>query len=341
MLGFFLAQLAQSLMHDDDPILNASLPIIDPHHHLWTEASGMGRYMPAELLADARDHNIVATVFIECGSHYREDGPPQFRCVGETDFANRVAEAHRLSNTPRLCAGIVAHADLMLGAEVAALLEAHQAVSPTRLRGVRQCTAWDPDPQLVFPTLGTHQGMMNDARFRAGFAALARFGLRFDAWLYHAQLGELEALARAFADTTIVLDHVGTPLGVGRFADAQAAVFTEWQEAMRPLAACPNVIVKLGGLGMPFCAPRWMGNNRGRALSESMADATRDYYLRAIDLFTPARCMFESNFPVDKAATSYRALWNSFKRITDGFSAADRAQLFHDTAARVYALALD
>ena len=222
-----------------EPILDAALPIIDPHHHLWTEAHGMGRYMEPELLADLGDgHNIVA------------------------------------------------HADLMLGADVAAVLEAHQSAAPKRFRGIRHMTAWDPDPTLNFEAVGAVRGIMENSRFRAGFTQLQRFGLTFDAWGYHTQLDEFEALARAFSDTTIVLDHTGTPLGVGRFAATRSAVFADWQRSMRKIALCPNVIVKLGGLGMHFCAPQWVGDDE-RPLSERITASTRDYYLYAIDAFTP------------------------------------------------------
>jgi len=329
-------------MNAAEPILEPDLPIIDPHHHLWTETHGT-RYMTEEFLADATDgHNIVATIFAECASHYREDGPEHLRCVGETEFADRIARESLGSNAgPKLCAGIVAKADLMLGgAKVAEILDAHRAASPTRFRGIRRMTAWDEDPQLNFPIVETRAGMMSDAQFRAGFAELQKRGLVFDAWLYHPQLGELEALARAFPQTTIVLDHIGTPLRMVRFAADKNAVFADWKAGIQRLAACPNIVVKLGGLGMAFCAPDWVGSSNDRLLSERMAESTRNYYLSVIDLFTPTRCMFESNFPVDKESTTYRAVWNSFKRITAGFSAHERAQLFYGTAARIYSIDL-
>jgi L-fuconolactonase len=330
-------------MHTDthiiEPIVEPELPIIDPHHHLWTETHG-ARYMPDEFLADANDgHNIVATVFVECGSHYREEGPSHLRCVGETEFAESMARnAATRGIGPKLCAGIVAHADLMLGSEVAAVLEAHRAAAPGRLCGIRRMTAWDEDSRLNFPSVRASAGMMSDARFRAGFAELQRRGLVFDAWVYHTQLGELEALARAFPRTTIVLDHTGAPLATGRFADRAAEVDADWKAGMTRLAACPNVVVKLGGLANASCAPSDWLRSGAREMSERARAWARDHYLQAIDLFTPARCMFESNFPVEKDATSYRALWNFFKRLTGAFSAHEREQLFFGTAARTYSL---
>ena len=299
-------------MHMDtrivEPALEPDLPIIDPHHHLWTEAHG-ARYMPDEFLADANDgHNVFATVFVECGTHYRESGPTLLRCVGETEFAERVA-GHALRGVgPKLCAGIVAHADLMQGAEVVAVLEAHRAAAPERLRSIRRMTAWDEDPRLNFPALQASSGMLTDARFRAGFAELQKLGLIFDAWVYHTQLVELEALARAFPQTTIVLDHAGTPLGAGRFAGRKAEVHADWKAGILRLAACPNVVVKLGGLANMLSGPlEWLDSD-DRPLSERMAASMRDRYLDAIDAFTPARCMFESNFPVDKRDLVSRAV---------------------------------
>jgi L-fuconolactonase len=284
-------------------------------------------------------HNIVATVFVECGSHYREHGPSHLRCVGETEFAESVArDAVKHGMGPKLCAGIVAHAELMQGAEVAAVLEAHRAAAPGRLRGMRRMTAWDADPRLNFPSVRASAGMMSDTRFRAGFAELQRRGLVFDAWVYHTQLGELEALAHAFPRTTTVLDHTGAPLATGRLADRRAEVDADWTAGMTRLAACPNVIVKLGGLANASCAPAEWLRSEDPAMSEPAAAWARDHYLQAIDLFTPARCMFESNFPVEKDATSYRALWNFFKRLTAAFSAHEREQLFFGTAACTYSL---
>jgi len=318
-----------------EEILDPTLPICDPHHHLWDHPGR--RYLLDELRADTGSgHNVVATVFVECMSMYRDAGPEALRPVGETEFVNGVAamSASGRYGPTRVAAGIVSFADLTLGERVGETLDAHIAASP-RFRGIRHAAGWDASDQVRNSHTNPPPGLYLDARFRRGFAELARRGLTFDAWLYHPQIPELADLARAFADTTIVLDHFGGPLGIGPYAGRRAEVFAGWKSALREVARCPNVVAKLGGLVMPINGHGF--HRRARpATSAELVEATRDWYLHAIDCFGPARCMLESNFPVDKASCSYAVLWNSFKRLTAGFSTADKAALFHDTAARVY-----
>ena len=321
-----------------EEILEPALPICDPHHHLWDHPKS--RYLLDELLADTGSgHNVVATVFVECMSMYRAAGPEPLRPVGETEFVNGVAamSASGRYGATRVGAGIVSFADLRQGEGVGEVLDAHMAVSP-RFRGIRHAAGWDASDKVRNSHTNPPPGLLADAAFRRGFAELGRRGLTFDAWLYHPQLRELIDLARAFPETPIVLDHFGGPLGIGPYEGKRAEIFAAWKRDFRELASCPNVVAKLGGLVMPL-------NNFGfhrrerPATSAELVEATRDWYLHAIDCFGPSRCMFESNFPVDKASCSYAVLWNSFKRLTAGFSAADRAALFHDTAARFYGLA--
>ncbi len=318
-----------------EDILEPELPICDPHHHLWDQPGR--RYLIDELLADTGSgHTVTATVFVECMSMYRADGPEAMRPVGETEFVNGVAamSASGRYGPTRVAAGIVSFADLTLGDEVGAVLDAHASASP-RFRGIRHAAGWDASPEVRNSHTNPSPGLYNEAQFRRGFGELGRRGLTFDAWLYHPQIPELTALARACPDVIIVLDHFGGPLGIGPYANRRAEIFAGWRGAIRDLAACPNVVAKLGGLAMPINGYGF--HRRARpATSIELADATRDWYLHAIDCFGPARCMFESNFPVDKASCSYHVLWNAFKRIAAGFSAAERAALFHDTAARVY-----
>ena len=320
-----------------EDVLDPDLPICDPHHHLWDHPRS--RYLLDELLRDTGSgHRVVATVFVECMSMYRASGIEALRPVGETEFVNGVAamSASGGYGATRVAAGIVGFADLSLGERVGAVLDAHMAASP-RFRGIRHAAAWDASPAVRNSHTNPPPGLLGDARFRRGFAELERRGLTFDAWLYHPQLAELLDLARAVPGTTIVLDHFGGPLGIGPYEGHRAEVLAAWKPAIRALGECENVVVKLGGLVMPI---NGFGFHRGErpATSDELVAATRDYYLHAIDAFGPGRCMFESNFPVDRASCSYRVLWNSFKRIAAGFSAADRAALFHDTAARVYRL---
>ena len=320
-----------------EDVLEPERPICDPHHHLWDHPGR--RYLLDELLADtASGHNVVATVFVECMSMYRASGEPATRPVGETEFVNGIAamSASGGFGPTRVASGIVSFADLALGERVGSVLDAHLAASP-RFRGIRHAAGWEASDQVRNSHTNPPPGLLGDARFRRGFAELAPRGLTFDAWLYHPQLPELTDLAKAFPDTTIVLDHFGGPLGIGPYAGRRAEVFGVWKTAIRALADCPNVVVKLGGLVMPLNGFGF--HKREQPIgSVELAEATRDWYLHTIECFGVERCMFESNFPVDKVSVSYRVLWNSFKRIAAGFSAADRSALFHDTAARVYRL---
>jgi predicted TIM-barrel fold metal-dependent hydrolase len=315
--------------------IDPELEICDPHHHLWSHPGD--RYLVEELLADTGSgHRVVETVYVECQSMYREGGPRALRPVGETEFVERVArESEARAGATRVAAGIVGHADLTLGAAVEPVLEAHLAAS-ARFRGVRHAAARDESDEIE-SYMSPPTGLLASGSFREGFERVASLGLSFDAWLYHPQLPELVDLARAFPDATIVLDHVGGPLGVGPYAGRRDEVFELWRRGITEVAACPNVVVKLGGLAMPLNGFGWHERDAPPGSAE-LAEATRPYYLHCIEQFGPTRCMFESNFPVDRASCSYVVLWNSFKRISAGFSDAERAALFRETAGRVYRL---
>jgi L-fuconolactonase len=322
-----------------EPAIDPDFPIIDAHHHLWPEAPvpHMEAYGVTALTADkvTSGHNVVKTVFVEAFTRYRDSGPPSLRPVGETEFVDAVGrEADRQGGRAAgLCAAIVAHADMMLGDAIEDVLIAHRQASPDRLRGIRHLIAHDQDYPGVLPS---QPGTMQNAEFRAAFARLAPNGLSFDVWLMHPQLGDLAELAAAFPETTIILDHVGSPMGIGRYANGGANGFDEWRRAMTLVAAQRNVMLKLGALNMEFTGlgvP--LGDSRPWD-SEQMARAQRTHLLTAIDIFGPSRCMFESNFPVDRMATSATVLWNCFKRVATGYSAAERADLFAGSAARIY-----
>lgn len=322
----------------EDPF-EPALPICDPHHHLWDRPDD--RYLLDELLQDIQSgHNIVSTVFIECHSMYRQDGPEEMKPVGETEFVQGVTvqRARGQYGPTRVVAGIVGHADLTLGAAVAPVLEAHLAASPDRFQGIRHICVWDASPAIPITAPVRRPGVMLDTTFRAGFACLQKYGLSFEAWLYFPQLPELASLARAFPEVPIILNHIGGVLGIGPYAGRRDEIFQTWKRGMVEVAACPNVVVKLGGLGMPRSGFGWE-TQIAPPTSAELAEPTAPYYLTCIETFGPSRCMFESNFPVDKASYSYGVVWNSFKRMTQGFSAPERAALFHDTAARVYRLA--
>jgi len=327
-----------------EEVIDPALPICDPHHHLWDRHGN--RYLLDELLADTGQadargahHNVRSTVFVECASMYRGDGPEPLRPVGETEFVNGIAamSASGGYGDTRVAAGIVSFADLCLGAAVREVLQAHIDAARGRFRGIRHAAGWHASELIRNSHSNPVEHLLLDASFREGFAQLAPLGLSFDAWLFHPQLPELSDLARAFPDTTIVLDHFGGPLGIGPYAGQADAVYANWKRDIDALARCPNVVVKLGGLAMPVNGFDWH-KRAPRPTSQQLADATARYYLHTIERFGPGRCMFESNFPVDKVSCSYLVLWNSFKRLAAVFSPHEKAALFHDTAARVYRL---
>ncbi|MEI7546964.1 MAG: amidohydrolase family protein [Actinomycetota bacterium] len=315
--------------------IDAALPIVDPHHHLWDNPT-MKRYLVEDLHADTSSgHNVVGTVFVECQWSYRADGEEALRPVGETERVAAVAKT--AAGTGTEIRGIVGFADLTLGDGVEEVLDAHVEAGDGRFRGIRHATAIDPDRRIPRAHTRPTAGLMADRAFRAGVARLGARGLRFDAWIYHPQIPELAALARAVPECTFVLDHLGGPLGVGAYLARRAEVLERWRRDMAELATCPNVVVKLGGIGMALLG---LGYEH-RAVPPSSQDLVDDWggpVREVIEQFGADRCMFESNFPVDKLSCSYITLWNSFKRMTADASPTEKAALFHDTAVRIYTL---
>ena len=335
----FLTVRPDWLALHDEAALAPAMPIIDPHHHLWGHA-GHPYFLP-ELLADTNTgHRIEATVFVECRAMYRADGPVEAKSLGETEFVNGVAamSASGQFGPTRACAAIVGNVDLRWGARAHAALEAHIAVAGGRFRGIRNGSAWDASG-IRATSANPPPGLLLDPDFRVGFASLARLGLSFDAWLVHTQHSDFLDLARAFPDTVMVLDHCGGPLGIGPYAGRRDEVFATWSASLREIARCPNVRIKLGGLGMH--TPGFDFHRRERPpSSEELAKAWTPYIETCIDAFGPKRSMFESNFPVDKGTCSYGALWNAFKRIAARYSDDEKTALFSGTAASVYRIAL-
>ena len=339
-----------------EAILDPDLPIVDPHHHLWdfrsfgtpeapqhgfmTAIADARRYLLDDLHADTTSgHNVKATVFVECGAFYKADGPVDMRVIGETEFVNGVAamSASGLYGDFRACAGIVSRADLILGDAVTPVLEAHIAAGGGRFRGIRNSASFEADKDVLGPLNRVEAGLYLSSDFRKGFARLAPLGLTFDAWLLEPQLPDVIDLARAFPDQTIILDHVGTPLGLASYNGKLAERFPIWRDNIRELAKSPKVVVKLGGLAMAFCNfPSFLA--QPRAPSEQLAAEWAPYIETVIEAFGAERCMFESNFPVDMGACDYPTLWNAFKRIAKGYSADEKATLFAGTAAKVYRL---
>jgi L-fuconolactonase len=293
-----------------------------------------------DLASDIRSsgHNICSTVFIEVNAFYRPDGPKAMQPVGEVEHVERLADeaASGKHGSTKIAASIVGRADLKLGDGVAPVLEALQAASPGRFRGIRHSAGWDASPELVQRDI---QGVMSMPQYRAGARVLAKMGLTLDNSLYHPQLHELADLARAVPELTIVLNHIGGLVRVGSYANRDDTVLAEWRRGMAAVATCPNVVLKLGGVGQKRFGFDW--HTRAKPIgSEELADTLAPLIHYCIDQFGPGRCMFESNFPVDKVSYSYTVIFNAFKRLSKGYSASERAALFHDTAARVYRVAV-
>lgn len=319
-----------------EAVLEPQLLIVDAHHHLWGRPGW--RFLMEEYRAEIvrSGHNIIASIFMQCQTGYDESLAAHLRPTGETDYVARQAE--RLgTDAPALCAGIVGHADLRLGAAVEEVLLAHIEKGRGRFRGIRHITAWDADVRLMNPRSAGPAGLLDDTAFRQGFARLAPLGLSFDAWLFQPQLGELVALARDFPQTLIVLNHLGGILGSGVYEGRRHELFTAWSRSMHELATCSNLVVKIGGLGMRI---NGFGFEKGALppSSAQLAEAWRPYVETAIELFGPARCMFESNSPVDRGSYTSTAGWNAFKRLTGSMRTKERAQLFTETACRTYRL---
>lgn len=323
---------------DEEPIVDPGQNIIDAHHHLYDRPAA--RYLLDDMLRDISvGHAVKASVFIQARANYRETGRQMLKPVGETEFANQVAIncLERTHNSKHVCAGIVGYADLMLGDAVRPVLEAHQIASEERFKGVRMPLTWDKDASLLNPAYPTAFDLMENHTFHRGFAQLASFGLSFDAWLFFHQIPQLTQLARRFPEIPIVLNHCGGVLGVNHYRGQHSEVRRFWLAALTDLAKCDNVMVKLGGLGLPQTG---LGSSdaNGRFNSQELATIWRPWIEPCIELFSTSRCMFESNYPADKASHTYTTGWNAMKRMTTTASAEEKDNLFQGTAARFYRL---
>ncbi|GHP12286.1 hypothetical protein PPROV_001101400 [Pycnococcus provasolii] len=338
--------------------------IVDAHHHFFTsgfpkQALGMpaiansfgaanrthmgNRYMPAELVRDLADNNVTHTVFVTCGEFWdkADDVPKHLRCVGETRRCQEIADAALTCALPHLCAAIVAHADLSLGKEIVdELLDAHISAG-ANLRGVRDNAAASGDDAIFNATKDLNKLANSD--FRAGVEEVMRRGLTYDCYIFHLQLEQLADLANTFPELTTVCNHGGSPLGVGTFApltweDNETAA--QWRAGVTKLAKCPNVFMKLGGFTMPATGLIASHNLAKPPTSREVADTLAPWFNFLMDNFGTDRCMFESNFPVDKTSCGYTTLWNAFKRVTldRGCTGDEVAMLFAGTAKRVYRL---
>lgn len=323
--------------HYSEAALEPELPIIDAHHHLWVSEQ-RGRYLVGDLAEDAASgHNIVATVFIETGIMSRADGPEAMRPVSEVEFAAGVATASAAGSNgkPHYCAGIVGRADLMLGGAVQPVLEAMMEAAGGRFRGVRHSVVWDSGNAAAFYHRKAPRYQLLDPVFRRGYSRLQPLGLSFDAWQFYPQLPDLADLLRAYPETRVILNHVGGPLGIPPHDANPEESFAVWRNNIRMVAQFPNLSCKIGGLGMIHCG--WDFYLRDvPPSSDELAAAWRPYVETCIEAFGTARCMMESNFPIDKQSCGYGVLWNTLKRITQDYSPQEKLALYRDTAARVY-----
>ena len=331
---------ADWLAQTQEPALEPDLPICDPHHHFWVQRPqplAYQRYLLAELAADLNSgHNVRSTVFLEARSEYRTEGPEELRPVGEVEFVQKLADesASGAYGPARAAAAIIGRADLKLGERVRPVVDALQAASPNRFRGVRHLVGWDPSPELADQEV---QGVMATDGFRAGARVLGEMGFLMETFFNFPQLDELADLANATPRLTIVLNHIGGLVRVGPYANRDNEVLAEWRRGVARVATCPNVIMKLGGVGQTRYGFDW-ANREVPIGSEELAESLAPLMDYCIEQFGPERCMFESNFPVDKVSYSYNVLYNAFKRLSRGYSPSERAAMFQDTAARIYSI---
>jgi L-fuconolactonase len=321
-----------------EDILEPERPIIDPHHHLWS-GGGRSDYLLQDLWNDTQSgHKILKTVFIECRTNYRGTGPENWKSLGETEFAAELAVQSAAGGAAQaVIAGLVCHVNLTLRDTLEETLAMHETASQGLMRGIRHAGAHHPRPEEGFNPGRYAPGLFLDENFQAGVRFLGRRGYTYESWLYHTQLRDFTTLAKAAPDTIIILDHFGTPLGSGSFRDHREEIFQQWQADIRKLAECPNVYAKLGGLAMPDNGFGWHESAKP-ATSDELVAAQKRYYLHTIECFGIQRCMFESNFPVDKVSVSYPVLWNAFKKMVADFSTDEKQRLFYGTAATVYRL---
>jgi predicted TIM-barrel fold metal-dependent hydrolase len=317
-----------------EEVVDPGLPIVDAHHHLWDHPF---RYRLTDFSDDVRSgHNVVATVYVDCGTAYRTTGPEPERPVGETEHIAQTT-ASLAGGHPEIAAAIVGFADLGLGAAVKSVLASHVAVGAGRFRGVRFSTGWDESPEIANTQAAKRPNMLREPIIHRGGRVLASMGLTLDAWLFHTQLGDVGVLADAVPELRIAINHCGGPLGYGPYATQRESHFATWRRGLRELAKRPNVVCKLGGLLARGAAFDYVRAS-APPTSDDLAGIWRPWFETCVEAFGPERCMFGSNFPVEKMGTGYLVLWNTFKKLASGASPGERHALFSATAQDFYRL---
>ncbi|MEZ5652829.1 MAG: amidohydrolase family protein [Burkholderiaceae bacterium] len=311
--------------------LSPGQPILDAHHHLWDRPGS--RYLGADFLADAgAGHDVRASVYVQCRTGYREQGPEALRPVGEVETIRRWC-----AGQPCHPAALVAMADLQLGDQVRPVLDALIEAGEGRVRAIRNTTAHHPHPDVRSNPNPAPDGLMRSPAFRRAAAALPEHGLCLDVWAYQTQLDEVYALARALPNLTVVIDHCGGPLGVGPFKRNDAVSHRAWRSSLARVAGLENTRIKIGGFGLSVLGYEY-AQQPAPPDSQALAADWRPTFETCIELFGTGRAMFESNFPVDKGQFSYTVLWNAFKRLAGDLEARERDDLFWRTAARCYGI---
>jgi L-fuconolactonase len=321
-----------------EDILDPSRKLVDPHHHQF-DRGGAGDYLVRDLWEDTgAGHRVEKTVFIECHTAYRSDGPEHLRPVGETEYVVKAAaESAEGAEGQARIAGIIAHADMTLGADLEEVLEAHEEAGGSLFKGIRHSGNRPVDPRYPLIPGQAFEDPYGDTHFRKGVEMLGRKGLTYETYHLHYQNRDFAGLARAVPDTTMILDHFGMPAGVGPFAGRREEIYEHWKKDIADIARLENVYAKLGGLAMPVNGFGW-DQRAMPPTSDEFVAAQKRYYLHTIECFGPDRCMFESNFPVDKLSLSYPVLWNGLKKIVADFSEDEKDTMFSGTASRVYGL---
>ena len=323
-----------------EDIIEPSLPICDPHHHYWdlrVERTPYGRYLLHELLDDISGHNITSTVFIEARAMYNADIEKDFKPVGEVEFVEGIsaASASGIYGKSRASASIIGHANLNLGDRVEPVLQSLLEASPRRFKGIRHIVAWDTDKEVDTVPVYNQEEQMSTKSFIEGAKVLSKMGLSFDSWMYFHQLPQLLNLAKKVPDLPIMVDHIGGMLLVGKYRDKKEEVLETWKKNISDLSECPNVQIKLGGLGMPITGHDWH-LRKTPVGSDELAEQMKFFLDYCIEKFGTNRGMFESNFPVDKVSFSYDVLYNAFKKYSKNFSKSERSSMFHDNAIKFY-----
>lgn len=325
-------------LHREAP-LQPELPIIDAHHHLWDRQTG--RYLTHEFSDDIQTsgHRVVSSVYVQCRSMLRRDGSETLKPLGEIEFASGIAAMFASGHYANAlgCEAIIGGLSLLAGDAMQPAIERAIALSGGRLRGMRNPLAWHPDPRVTSSPVTPPAGLAQSAPFRRGAACLARHALSLDVWVYHTQLEEIADLAREIPTLQIVIDHCGGPVGVGPCSERDPDMFQQWRNGMRRLAELPNVCVKISGFGMTVRGFHFAAAETPPD-SQMLAQAWMPWFETIVSLFGAERCMFASNFPVDKGMFSYGVFWNACKRLAQQASPDEQAQLFWRTAATCYRL---